>query len=178
MVEAASEAIPIIGPLVGELLFILASATNAKRILELGTAIGYSAMHLARACETNDGRLISIDESPGLVERARANLSTVGLDHRVDCILGEALATMRAMDPEIDLIFMDIDKEDYLNILPECHRLLRPGGLLFVDNVAFKDAEAFNQVIHDSNQWSVINLYAFLPLHAPEKDGLCLALKL
>lgn len=58
-----------------------------------------------------------------------------------------------------------------------CRRLLKKGGLLVADNVGFKDADAFNRTVFASQEWKSVNLLAFLPLHSPEKDGLCLALR-
>jgi predicted O-methyltransferase YrrM len=81
------------------------------------------------------------------------------------------------MKGPFDLIFMDIEKADYARALPECHRLLRRGGLLVADNVAFPDADAFNRAIFKDPGWQPVALFAFLPGHSPERDGLCLALR-
>jgi caffeoyl-CoA O-methyltransferase len=62
--------------------------------------------------------------------------------------------------------------------LPYCCDLLRKNGLLVVDNVGFEDADPFNMAIYESKEFRPISLYSFLPLHSPEKDGLCLALRL
>ena len=76
-----------------------------------------------------------------------------------------------------DLIFLDIEKLDYVKVLPECQRLLKKGGLLVADNVGFKDPEEFNQTITEHKAWRSIPLFSFLPLHSPENDALCLALR-
>jgi predicted O-methyltransferase YrrM len=88
-----------------------------------------------------------------------------------------ALQALQVMQAPLDMIFMDVEKEDYLKALPACERLLTPGGLLFVDNTGFKDAHNFNQAIFQSNKWEAVNLWGFLPGHSPEHDGLCLALR-
>ena len=69
--EARNENIPIVGPVVGELLFLLARITQAKRILELGTATGYSAIFLARACKTFDGKVVTLENNSEMVARAQ-----------------------------------------------------------------------------------------------------------
>jgi predicted O-methyltransferase YrrM len=175
--EAHAEKIPIVGPLVGELLFILAAALRARSILELGTATGYSAIYLARACASNAGLLTSLEIDPNFAARARHNLERAGLTPHATVICGEALPRMSAMTGPFDLIFMDIDKIDYARALADCHRLLRTGGLLVADNVAFPDADEFNRAIFDDLGWTPVSLFAFLPGHSPERDGLCLALR-
>lgn len=175
--EAQTEQIPIIGPLVGQLLYILARMHNAKHIVELGTAIGYSTLFLAKACIHNNGKVCSYDISPELVQRAKINIRSAGLDRVTQIYCEDGLAALKQRTDPVDMIFIDIDKEDYVRALPDCTRILRSGGLLFADNTGFKDALSFNQAIHESKQWESINLWCFLPLHSPEHDGLCLALK-
>jgi predicted O-methyltransferase YrrM len=125
--EAERESIPIVGPVVGEFLFILARATGATRILELGTATGYSGIFLGRACAEIDGRVVSLVYDERMATRARANLARAGLAEVVEVGVGEALNLMAAMTETFDLIFLDIDKESYLPALSLCRRLLRSG---------------------------------------------------
>jgi caffeoyl-CoA O-methyltransferase len=175
--EAQRESIPIVGPLVGELLFVLASATGAKNILELGTASGYSAIFLGRAGAGLNGRVISLELDEAMAQRARGNLARAGLSEVVEVRVGEALKLMAAMSETFDLIFLDIDKESYLPALSHCRRLLRAGGLLVADNVGFAGAADFNQEILDNPAWRAVHLLSFLPRHSPEHDGLTLAVK-
>ena len=175
--EAQAEGIPIIGPVVGELLFILARATQARRILELGTATGYSAIYLARGCEPCGGKVITLESDPTMAARARANFDKAGLTSGVEVREGEALALMAASAGPYDLIFLDIDKESYLPALSHCQRLLRLGGLLVADNVGFAGAQDFNREIFQHPAWRVAPLLCFLPEHSPERDGLSLAVK-
>jgi len=175
--EARDEKIPIVGPLVGELLFILARATQARRVLELGTATGYSAIYLARGSEPQDGRVVTLESDPEMAARARANCADAGLDARVEVRQGEALALMDGLSGPYDLIFLDIDKESYLPALDRSYRLLRLGGLLIADNVGFAGAQDFNREIFRRPEWRVAPLLCFLPEHSPERDGLSLAVK-
>ncbi len=92
--------------------------------------------------------------------------------------LGEALDLLAGLTGPFDFIFMDVDKESYLPALPHCRRLLRLGGLLVADNVGFAGAAAFNQEIFSSRDWKSLHLLGFLPLHSPEQDGLCLAVRI
>lgn len=176
--EARREDIPIVGPLVGELLYILAAVKGARRVLELGTATGYSAVFLAQACAATGGRLTALEWDAALARRAAANLEQAGLAQwaQVKCV--SALEEMAQTGETFDLIFMDIEKEDYLAMLPHCTRITDRGGLLVADNVGFADADPFNRAIHADPAWRNVNLYAFLPDHSPEYDGLCLAVRL
>ena len=92
--EAKRESIPIVGPVVGELLFVLARATGAARILELGTATGYSGIFLGRACAEINGRVVSLEYDEAMATRARANLARAGLAEVVEVRVGEALKLM------------------------------------------------------------------------------------
>ena len=176
--EAAAEGIPIVGPLVGQLLGLLVRATGARRVLELGTANGYSAIFLARACRQTGGRLLTLEWEPGMADRARASLARAGLNAVGEVRDGDALEFIKNLDGPWDLIFMDIDKENYLPALPACGRLLRPGGLLVADNTGFQGADDFNRAVFGDEGWLPVQLWSFLPEHSPEHDGLLLALRL
>lgn len=175
--EAQRKTIPIVGPVVGELLFILARATAAKTLLELGTASGYSAIFLARACKNVNGRVITLEQDRAMAEKALKNFKTAGLEKHIEIRICDALQEISKMTTPFDFIFMDIEKEDYTRALPHCQKLLKKGGLLVVDNVGFKDADGFNQAIAHQPEWRTISLFSFLPLHSPENDGICLALR-
>ncbi|MBI5585729.1 MAG: O-methyltransferase [Deltaproteobacteria bacterium] len=176
--EAREEGIPIVGPLVGQLLGLLVRATGARQVLELGTATGYSAIHLARACRQTGGRLLTLEWDPGLAERAQANLQRAEQNASAEVRIGDALEIIKALNGPWDLIFIDIDKENYLAALPDCRRLLKPGGLLVADNIGFQGAVDFNQAVFQDERWLPVQLLAFLPEHSPERDGLLLALRL
>jgi predicted O-methyltransferase YrrM len=175
--DAQRESIPIVGPVVGELLYILARATAAKTILELGTASGYSTIFLARACKNLNGRVITLENEPAMAEKALKNFKTAGLAKHIEIRICDALQEISKMTTAFDLIFMDIEKKDYTRALPHCQKLLKKGGLLVADNVGFKDADEFNQIIAQHRQWRMVSLFSFLPLHSPENDGICLALR-
>jgi len=176
--EARQEEIPIIGPVVGELLTILAKVTGARRILELGTATGYSAIFLARGCEAAGGQVVTLENDPRMAARAQTNIRNAGLEKTVEVIREDALEAIAKMSRLFDLVFMDIEKEDYIRALPHCFRLLRPGGLLVADNVSYRDADDFNRAIFMDRSWQSVNLYSYLPFHSPEKDAVCLAVRL
>jgi predicted O-methyltransferase YrrM len=125
-----------VSPEIGRLLGILVQATGARRVLEIGTLGGYSAIHLARALPA-DGRLISLELDERHAQVARENLSDAGLADRADVRVGAALDLLPALstDAPFDLAFIDADKESYPAYLEWCMQLVRPGGMIVVDNV-------------------------------------------
>jgi len=174
--EAAQEDIPIVGPVVGELLYILVRALKARRVLELGTATGYSALYMGFAMDA-DGRLTSLESDPVLADRARVNIDQAGLNERVTVITGDAISIVAGMAGYFDVIFLDSEKADYLKVLSHCRRLVHTGGIMVADNVGFADAESFNQALYSDPGWKAVNLFSFLPEHSPEHDGLAIALR-
>jgi caffeoyl-CoA O-methyltransferase len=175
--EARNEGIPIVGPVVGKLLYMLARLSNARQIVEMGTAGGYSTLFMANACRHTGGRIITYETKDALARRARDTIAGEGLSNVVEVRCEDAVEAIGSLKGPVDMIFIDIEKKDYVRALPSCARLLRQAGLLVADNTGFADAHTFNQAVHESPQWEGINLWSYLPDHSPEHDGLCLALK-
>lgn len=132
---------PIVGAAEGSFLQILARAIRARRILELGTAIGYSGTWWARALPA-DGQLVTVEADPDTAKRAEANLAATGVGDRVTILVGPAQAVLEDLAGPFDLIFVDIDKEGYPDVLEPCIRRLRVGGLLVTDNVLWRGSVA------------------------------------
>ena len=131
---AEERSFPIVGPQVGRLLYVLARAVGARRVLELGSGFGYSAIWFARA--VGEGGLVVLTE--GSKERAAAAagfLGRAGLGDRTRIEVGEALEIAARESGPFDVVFNDIDKEDYPKVLGIAERLVRPGGLLLSDNL-------------------------------------------
>jgi predicted O-methyltransferase YrrM len=122
----------------GRLLYLLATAMRATRVLEIGTLAGYSTINLARAVGT-DGRVVTLEHDPSHADIARANLAGAGVADRVDVVVGAALDTL----PDIgrrgetfDLVFIDADKENNVAYVEWAIKLGRPGAMIVVDNIA------------------------------------------
>jgi predicted O-methyltransferase YrrM len=124
-----------ITPDTGEFLAVLVKATGARRILEVGTSNGYSTLWLANAVADVNGAVTTIELTHAKIEMARANFARAGLDTRITLLEGEA-GTMLAnlFDASFDLLFLDSQRSAYLDWWPDIRRVLRPGGLLVVDN--------------------------------------------
>ncbi len=127
-----------VSPVQGRLLHVLALLVRARRILEIGTLGGYSTIWLARALP-EDGRLISLEYEPRHATVARSNLTRAGLAQRVEVRTGRALDALATLAVEIsepfDMVFIDADKDAYLEYLQWALRLTRPGSLIVADNV-------------------------------------------
>ena len=130
---AAEKNIPIVGPAVGGLLAQLTILSGAKRIFELGSAIGYSTIWLARAAG-DDAEVHYSDGSRENAERARGYFERAGLASRIQIHVGDALTALRETPGKFDLVFNDIDKEGYLEALESVPVRIEPGGLFITDN--------------------------------------------
>jgi predicted O-methyltransferase YrrM len=129
-----AQQLPLIDAEVGALLRVLATAAGAIRILEIGTAIGYSGLWLAGALPPH-GMLITMEVDPGRARMARDNFVKGAVADRVNVIVGDARRMLAKVSGPFDLIFQDGDKRDYSPMLDRLVDLLRPGGLLITDNV-------------------------------------------
>ncbi len=123
-----------ISPLEGKLLYVLASLIQARRILEVGTFVGYSTLWLARALPT-DGRLVTLEYDEKHANYAEAFFTRSAFAHTIGLRRGAALETLAAMrDETFDLVFIDAMKREYSDYLDCVEPMLRPGGLVVGDN--------------------------------------------
>lgn len=130
---AEKEEIPIVGPAVGGLLAALVTMIKARRIFELGSAIGYSTIWLARAAGP-EAEVHYSDGSLQRAERARSYFARSGLADRIHVHVGDALTALAQTAGEFDLIFNDVDKEGYPAVLDAVPARIRRGGLFVTDN--------------------------------------------
>lgn len=132
--EGRDHGIPIVDPLTGALLHALTRALGATRVLEIGTAIGYSTVWMATALPPT-GLLVTLDRDHARATTARAFFAEAGVDDRVNVMIGEADRYLHKLAGPFDLIFQDGDKQQYAPMLDKLAPLLRPGGVLVTDNV-------------------------------------------
>jgi len=179
---ASEHNIPIVGPAVARVLQQLALTLNAGTVFELGSAIGYSTIWWARAVGEK-GRVIYTDGDPKNAERARRYFDRAGVSGRITLHTGDALEFLSEQKQEYDIIFNDVDKEDYPRVLRLVSPRLRKGGLFITDNVLWsgrvaeknpKEAQTkaileFNRLLYNSEDFYTTIL--------PIRDGLAVALK-
>jgi caffeoyl-CoA O-methyltransferase len=128
---------PIVGRHTGTLLGLLARCIGARRVLELGSGYGYSALWFARALP-EDGTVICSDLSAGNRDLALGYFRTAGLESRIDFRVGDGLTIAREQTPGFDIVFNDIDKVDYPASVEVAVSLLKSGGLFITDNTLWK----------------------------------------
>ncbi len=134
--EARRTGFPIIGPATGHLCYLLTRLSNAHHVFELGSGFGYSTAWFARAVKENGGGIVHhVVWDDRLSHDARENLAALGLADVVQFHVGEAVAALQQAPGPFDVIFNDIDKQDYPKALDVITTKLRPGGLLLVDNM-------------------------------------------
>ena len=173
---------PIVGRQAGAFMALLARLMAARRVLELGSGYGYSALWFARALP-EDGRVICTDISRDNRELALGYFRTAGQERKIEFHVGDALSLARTQEGPFDIIFNDIDKHEYPASVDVAMPLLRPGGLFITDNAlwsgkvadgAATDAtteavRAFNRIIHARQDMETV----VVPLH----DGLAVCRK-
>jgi predicted O-methyltransferase YrrM len=131
--EAERRGFPAVGRMVGVSLELLARAIGARRVFELGSGFGYSAYWFARAVGAG-GEVHATDGDETNVEQGRAYLDRAGLDDRVTWHAGDALASFRDVAGEFDIVFVDINKDEYPAAWRDASARIRVGGLYIADN--------------------------------------------
>ena len=180
---AAKNDIPIVGPAVARILQQLALLIQAKRVFELGSAIGYSTIWWAQAVGEG-GKVFYTDGDSKNAELARGYFDRAKVTRRITLHTGDALEVLSEQKEQFDIIFNDVDKEDYPRVLRLAPSRLRRGGLFITDNVLWsgrvahknpKEASTkailqFNRALYDSKE--------FYTTIIPIRDGLAVAMKL
>ena len=180
--EAAKRDIPIVGPAVGRILYQLATMIGAKTVFELGSAIGYSTIWWARALGEG-GRVVYTDGDRKKADEARRYFERAGVSKKITVKTGDALELLSEEKQEFDIIFNDVDKEDYPRVFKLAIPRLRKGGLFVTDNVLWSGkvaqkspSEASTKAILEFN----LLLYSSPDLFTtilPIRDGVAVAIK-
>lgn len=159
--------VPIVHPEVGKLLEVVTKIHGTKNILEVGTAIGYSAIILSKAM--GDGKLISIERRKDMIERAQENIELAGLSDRIKIIEGDAEEILPTIEGQFDMIFIDAAKGQYMEFLSSCINLLKDGGVLISDNVLYKGMVAADQYVIRRKKTIVKRMRSYLDyiMHHP-----------
>ncbi len=181
--QAAKRDIPIVGPAVGRILHQLALVSGAKSIFEMGSAIGYSTIWWARAVG-DGGRVIYTDGDRKKADEARGYFDRAGVANRIAIKVGDALELLSEQTQQFDIIFCDVDKEDYPRAFRMALPRLRKGGLLVADNVLWSGkvaeknpSEASTKAIQEFNRLLYSSTELFTTI-LPIRDGLAVAVKL
>ena len=179
--EAAKNDVPIVGPAVARILYQLAVIAGARKVFEMGSAIGYSTIWWARAVG-DGGRVIYTDGDPKKADQARRYFERAGVSQRITVRVGDALELLSEEKEPYDIIFNDVDKTDYPRVVRLALPRLKSGGLFVTDNVLWSgkvaqpnpDAETaaileFNKLIYGSKDLFTTIL--------PIRDGVAVCVK-
>jgi caffeoyl-CoA O-methyltransferase len=181
---AAQNRIPIIGPAVARMLTLFVQVSRAKRIFEMGSAIGYSTIWLARAAGPK-GKVVYTDGDPEKARRAKDYFRRAGVAKRIEIRVGNALELVKKAPGTFDLIFNDVDKHQYPDALHAALPKLRRWGLFITDNTLWSGKAArpatpddvdtqgvqeFNRLVYASKK--------IYPVLIPLRDGVTVCQKL
>jgi predicted O-methyltransferase YrrM len=159
--HAAQARVPIVDPEVGRFLEQIARAIRAKRVLEVGTATGYSTLYLARGAEA-DARIQTIDVDPARQAVAKQHLEKEGLAGKVEFVLKPGLEAIPQLPGPFDLIFLDAIKEEYKGYLDLALPKLRMNGIVVCDNLLWSGQVA-GEIIKEDERSSTLALREFNP---------------
>ncbi len=177
---------PVVDDDVARMLQVLIMMTKPKKILEIGTSIGFSTVSMAQAIKSYGGKIVTIEIDTEMVRQAVENFKREGVDEQIEAEIGDARTIISGMNDEFDLIFQDVgDKNLYADMLEDYVRLLKPGGILLAEDTLFpaeldsesgewaqmcKSLDVFNKTIVDSPRFKSTLL--------PIGDGLTVAVKI
>lgn len=185
--RARAHGLPLLGPVEGQFIYLLAKSLGAREALEIGTATGYAAMWILRAVVPAGGRLTAIERQPERYQLAREYITRAGYGERLKIYEGDWLSVLETLDGVYDLIFLDIlrnlsDEGEALHALDLCLPRLRGGGMLIADNVlcnalviedeaapTVRGIQAFNRSIMEHPQLESVII--------PLRDGVALCRK-
>ncbi len=178
---ARQDGFPIVGPLVGRLLCQLAMVSKARLVLEMGSGFGYSAFWFSLAIKGR-GHITMTDSDRKNKTKAFNYFKRAGLQSRFDFLVGDALKIVRRLDGPFDIIFNDIDKQDYPQTIDLAAARLRKGGLFITDNLLWSGKVLGKK--HDQATAGIVEftdrLYKdsrFLTTVMPIRDGVSIALR-
>lgn len=179
--QAAAEQIPIIGPAVGRLMYLLAQICGAQRIFEMGSAIGYSTIWLARAAGPK-AEIYYTDGDPKNVQRAKEFFKRAKVERRIRMMTGDALELLGRVQGKFDMIFIDVNKDQYPAALKKALPRIKRGGLLVTDNTlwsgrvtraadsdATRGVQEFNKAVYAAKD--------LFPVMIPLRDGVTVCRK-
>ena len=181
--EATAHDVPIVGPAVARLFHLLATMIQAKTVFEMGSAIGYSTIWWARAVGDR-GQVHYTDGNPRNAEKARGYFERAGVASRITVHTGDAIEILSEQKEQFDIVFNDIDKQDYPRVLRVVGPRVRKGGLFITDNTlwsgkAAAPAPAGDQATLGIQEFNRL-LYAsgdFYPVILPLRDGVTVAVR-
>jgi len=170
--SAGDRFLPIVGPEKGKLYYLLAKAVDAKRVLELGTLVGYSALLFYKAMD-GKGKIVTVEYLKTHFDEAIENFQKAGVKG-MEVVHGsaqEAVHRLVAKKRKFDIVFLDIEKNEYVGIFDDCLRLLDKGGMVLADNASWetRDLKAFRKMLEGNTKAESVII--------PIGDGIAMSVK-
>lgn len=153
--------VPIIQPEVAAFIKVIGNIHRPGRILEVGTAIGYSSILFSGFIKEN-GIIDTIERNDEMIELSRKNIKSMGLQDTINVIAGDAIDVLACLDKRYDMIFLDAAKGQYSEFFDHSKRMLVSGGLLVCDNVLYKGMIASDDLVVDRKKTIVARMRSFL----------------
>ena len=129
----------------GRMLRLLTETAGAQNVVEIGTSTGFSGLWLLLALQSTGGKLTTFEADPGRAALARAHFAQAGVERLVKVVVGDAHANIKQLKEPIDVLFLDADKDGYVDYLNRLLPLVRPGGLILAHN--FDDAGTYGRAV-------------------------------
>ncbi|EHI98371.1 O-methyltransferase family 3 [Clostridium sp. DL-VIII] len=166
---ARENGVPIVQKETGVFLEFMTSMKKPKRILELGTAIGFSSILMYQSAGT-EPEIVTIERDERMIELANINLKKFNLDHKIKIEEGDCLEILEKLNGPFDLIFMDAGKGHYNHFLPHCLRLLNNDGVIVADNVLFRGMVASQELVKRRKITIVKRMRTYLELVTQDEN--------
>jgi len=166
---ARENKVPVVQKETGVFLEFMCSMKKPKRILELGTAIGFSSILMYQASGT-EPEIVTIERDEKMIELANSNLKRFNLDHKIKIEEGDCLEILEKLYEPFDLIFMDAGKGHYNHFLPHCLRLLNQDGVIVADNVLFRGMVASQELVKRRKITIVKRMRTYLELVTQDEN--------
>jgi predicted O-methyltransferase YrrM len=160
---ALENRVPIVQKETAKFLELMITMNRPRKILELGTAIGYSAI-LMNQTSSGLSEITTIERDEKMIELAKANIEKYGLQNKITVLQGDCLEILESLQEEYDMIFMDAGKGHYNHFLPHCLRLLKKDGVLIADNVLFRGMVASKELVKRRKITIVKRMKSYLEL--------------
>ncbi|KYH29970.1 MULTISPECIES: O-methyltransferase [Clostridium] len=166
---AEKEHIPIVQKEVGNFLKFMVSFQKPQKILELGTAIGYSAILMSIA-SNNKSKITTIERDKKMIDIAKSNIIKYNFQDKINILEGDCLEVLSNLDDKYDMIFMDAGKGHYSEFFPHCMRLLNPKGIIIADNVLFRGMVANDELVERRKITIVKRMRSYLDMISKDKN--------
>lgn len=161
--------VPIVQKETARFLQVILSIKKPVKILELGTAIGYSSILMSMYAAENS-KITTIERDINMVKEAEKNIEKYGYKDKIEIKQGDCLEVLKNLDDKYDLIFMDAGKGHYNHFLPECLRLLNKDGIIIADNVLFRGMVANNELVKRRKITIVKRMRTYLDIVSKDKE--------